>query len=198
MSIRRGLTLLELVVALAVGGAALAAGGAAFSALIDRRTALLADADVVERSLTVRRMLVAWISEARAGTASGEGLVGVRGTLRVPSGELGDDLLEFVTMADGVPQRVRLSVDRTGMRSSLTAELTAADGATARFVLAPDVAGFEASFATSAFGRQEWRRDWPSGALLPTAVVLRLRAHDGTALPSPLRMPITIPLANSQ
>lgn len=191
------MTLLELVVALAVGGTALAAGGAVFATLVDRRIALLADADATARALAARRTLVSWVSQLRTDYSSDGALTGAHGTQRTAAGTLADDALSVVTMADGTPQQVRLFVDRSLEPSALVAELTAADALTHRLVLASDIVGFEVTYLTAAFGHSEWRRSW-GGALRPLAVQMQLRARDGVALPAPLQLPITIPLASSQ
>lgn len=199
MSARRGMTLLELTVALAVGGAALAAGGAAVTTMLDRRQAVLEDAELDGRALAARRLLVAWITDVRASVADGA-FDGRQGTRRTPAGELADDSVSFLTTTGGEVRAVRLFVDRAADHPTLVADLAdvgSASHAAVRIALARDVVGFEVSYLTSAFGRREWRRTW-NGALLPTAVVLRLRAADGVVFPAPLRLPITIPLANGQ
>lgn len=197
MRSHRGMTLLELSVALAVGGAALSIGGAAVATLLDRRESVLADAEVNGRALAARRMIVAWVADVRAG-APAEGILdGRRGIRRSPSGDMADDSISFLTAADGALQHVRLFVDRSADRSALVADIGAVDVAPRRVVLAADVAGLEVSYLTSAFGRREWRRTW-NGALWPAAVELRLVASSGTALPAPLRLPITVPLGGGQ
>lgn len=196
MRSRPGMTLLELSVALAVGGAALAVGGAAVATMLDRRAVVLEDAEVDGRALAARRLLVTWVSDVRIGAAAEGALDGRRGDRRTPSGDVADDSVSFFTTAGG-GQRVHVFVDRAADRPTLVADISAAGQAWERIALARDVAGFEASYLTSAFGRREWRRRW-NGALLPTAVVFRLRAADGTVLPAPLRLPITVSLANGQ
>jgi hypothetical protein len=190
------MTLLELSVALAVGGAALAAGGAAVATRLDRREAVLADAELDGRALAARRMLVTWVSDVRAAAAAGA-FDGRQGTRRTPSGNVADDSVSFLTTAGGEVQTVQLFVDRAADQPTLVAEVGSPHNAPVRIALAQGVAGLEVSYLTSAFGRREWRRAW-NGTLLPTAVVLRLQPADGVVLPAPLRLPITIPLANGQ
>jgi hypothetical protein len=187
------MTLLELSVALAVGGAALAAGGAAVATMLDRREAVLADAELDGRALAARRMLVTWVSDVRAAGA----FDGRQGMRRTPWGNVADDSVSFLTTAEGEVQTVQLFVDRAADQPTLVAEVGSPHNAPVRIALAQGVAGLEVSYLTSAFGRREWRRAW-NGTLLPTAVVLRLQPADGVVLPAPLRLPITIPLANGQ
>lgn len=195
MRARAGMTLLELTVALAVGGAAVAAGGGAVALLLDRREAIIADADVDGRALAARRQLVSWVSGVRAdqiGTFDGR-----QGDRRTAVGEIADDTISFVTFSAGELQRVQLFVDRSADRPALVAEVESARDSLARIELAPGVTGFEVSYLTSAFGKREWRRTW-NGSLLPTAIVIKLRAAEGSELPAALRVPVTIPLGNSQ
>ncbi len=194
MKARVGFTLLELAVALAVAGVTLTAGAAAFAALVDRRASLLSDANRDERALAARRLLSAWLSEARHGTAANDGLSAARGARRTPAGEIGDDTLEFVTTATGEQREVRVYVDRAGARAALVADLRASTGDVTRIVLGDDVAGFEARVRTSAFGRRAWLRGWTGGALRPEALELRFRAADGATLAPPLALPLTVVL----
>lgn len=193
---RAGMTLVELTVALTVGAAALALGGMVFATLADRRAALVADAEHAERSLNARRMLTAWFAEA-ANTQFAEQLVAVRGMQRTASGPLADDTVTFVTTA-GTMRRMQLFIDRRRERPALIALSRNAEDVETMTVLASDVAGFEAKFLTTAFGRREWRRGWARTGLLPEAITFRLSAADGTQLPAALAGDITIPLAGAQ
>lgn len=201
-----GMTLLELVVALAVGGMALAAGGAAFAFLSDRRVAMMAEADRDGRALSARRALEHWFSEVwLAPDGRGTAFRGIDGTRRAHEGELADDEVSFLTAAPtplgGDATLVRLFVARLpgSDDGALVAEFRdARPGAARRVTLAEGVAGFDARFYTQAFGRTEWLDSWASGTLLPGAVELRLVAAAGDSLPAALRLPITIPFANGR
>jgi hypothetical protein len=192
------MTLLELSVALVVGGAALAAGGAAFTTLADRRAALLASVEADTRALAARRALEGWLQEARAGSATDDGLIGMDGTRRTPSGNEADDELTWFTTADAEPRRVRLFVDRAADGSSLVAELARPGAPVTRLVLARDVVGLDARYLTTAFGRREWRNAWAGGALLPGAIELRLQPRAGASLAAALQLPLTVPLPNGR
>lgn len=198
MSRHRGMTLLELTVALVVGGAALAAGGAAFTTLADRRAALLASVDADTRALAARRTLEAWLQEVRAGSAIDDGLIGIDGTRRTASGDEADDELTWLTTADAEPRRVRLFVDRAADGSALVAESARPGAPVTRLVLARDVVGLNARYLTTAFGRREWRSAWAGGALLPGAIELRLQPRAGTSLAAALQPPLTVPLPNGR
>ena len=203
---RPGMTLLELVVAMAVGGMALAAGGAAFAFLSDRRAAMMAEADRDGRALAARRAMEHWLAEVRlAPDGPGEGFRGIDGTRRAHEGELADDEVSFVTTAptplgnDATFVRLFVAREPGHDDGALVAEFRdARSNALRRVTLVEGVAGFDAHFYTQAFGRTEWLDSWASATLLPGAVVLRLVAAAGDSLPAALRLPITIPFANGR
>jgi len=206
---RAGLTLLELVVALAVGGLALAAGGAAFAVLSDRRQALLAEADRDGRSLAARRALAHWVAEVRlAPDGHGTPFRGLHGTRRTRDGEVADDELSLLTTAPSPvgddAALVRLFVQREADAESgaLVAELRPADAlpgtALVRVVLAERVTSFSARYYTQAFGRVEWLDSWASSTLLPGAVEVRLQFARDDSVAGAWRLPLTMPLANGR
>jgi len=206
---RSGLTLLELVVALAVGGLALAAGGGAFAVLSDRRQALLADADRDARAFAARRALARWVSEVRL-TPDGRGAPfrGLHGTRRMRDGEAADDELSLLATApspagnDAAFVRIFLQRPVESESGVLMAELRSADAPLSalpvRVALAERVVSFEARYYTQAFGRAEWLDSWASSTLLPGAVEFRLRFAPGDSVPSAWRLPLTVPLANGR
>jgi hypothetical protein len=186
-------TLLELTVALVVGGAALAAGGATFTTLADRRAALLADAQVEERALTAGRTLTGWIAAARV-DADGSLRLNTA-SQRTAAGTVDDDTLSVVTLADGDLQRVRIFVARDDAGAALVADVVTPQPH--RVVLAAHVQGFTVMVLSSTFDRREWRRRWAGGVLRPEALRLRLAAAEGTTLPGALRGDITVPLGGT-
>jgi prepilin-type N-terminal cleavage/methylation domain-containing protein len=191
---RRGLTLLELTVALAVGGVALTVGSAALATLADHRAEALAAADADDRALAARQLVTGWVTAARVGP--GTEFAATSRERRTPTGVIADDSLSFVTAADGIPRRVHLFVDRRASPAAFVAELESDRGESARIVLADSIVGVEARVLSAAFGVRAWRRAW-IGALRPSAVSLRLQGRDGASLPLALRMPITIALASA-
>lgn len=198
MTLRSGMTLVELVVALTIGSIALAFGGVSFSLLIDRRAALLADAERAERALNARRALVAWVAEAGNRMFAQELLL-LHGTRRTAAGQIPDDTLRFITSEGGMLRRMRLFIDRSAPHPAFVAIAEGgAGGDSAVTQLAGDVAGFEARIRTSAFGRREWRDAWTHSALIPEAIVVRLWSVEGSALPAELSGDITIPLAGAR
>lgn len=193
---RGGMTLLELTVALVVGGAALAAGGTAFTTLADRRAALLADAQVEERALTARRAMTAWVAGARFDSA-GATLLAVH-TQRTPAGRVDHDTLSLLTVANGEPSQVRIFVAGDDRGSALVADLASpTDSVPRRVVLASNVRGFTVTVLSTVRDDRAWRRHLITGALRPEAMRLRLTATDGAMLPGALRDDITVPLGGT-
>ncbi|MBX9927725.1 MAG: hypothetical protein K2X99_02330 [Gemmatimonadaceae bacterium] len=197
------MTLLELTVALAVGGMAVLIGGGTIAELTDRRAAEHAERDAIGRSLTARRSLEAWLSGARL--VPGDPRLALRGTDGVrttPFGRVDDDRLAFLTDAatpvgDG-PATVSIALIPDGTAEGATLEVrfrSLRTGDTASAMLAPNVSGFDVQYFTRAFGVTGWRDDWDAPGLLPGALQLRLA---GDAVAAPLRLPITIPLANGR
>ncbi len=109
---RRGMTLLELMVGVVITGMTAAAGAAAFSAIVDRRQAVVNASIEVERAAALRELLRSWVSagsiqiqtqgiRARAGTRSVAGAQTLRGdpeTVLSSAVSTGDEL-RFTTSA---------------------------------------------------------------------------------------------------
>lgn len=185
---RRGMTLLEVTVALAIAGTALVAGATVLGFLADR-SARPATAPVVTAS-AVRGTLRDWLSETRLAT---QGDAEFRGR---PSGSQragtrtsqADDELTFVTAAptevSAMGTIVRLHVARGGDPSArgLVAELRPwrRAGAPVTRMVAPDVTGLRARYLSSLFGQRSWLESWVSTSVLPAAVEIRIRFDSAT------------------
>ena len=198
------MTLLEVIVALTVAGAALSAGAAVLGFLVDQQNRT--GAQSMTSANAVRSAMRTWTSEARLTT---EGDAEFRGT--VATLENRDAELTFVTVAptDVAPSGTRVRIhllresDTSGERG-LVAELTPwrRMGAPVIVSLAPDAIGFRARYLASLFGRPLWQGSWVSTSVLPAAVELRV-VFDTTAgaeaadraAQALLALPMTIPLA---
>jgi hypothetical protein len=191
------MTLLELTVALTLGGTAVAIGVAAYSAVTDRRDALLTAADGDLRALTARRELERWVASARTGAGADGVFAAYHRVVRSASGDIADDSLAFLTRADGEWRRVSLFIDRRIAPPALVADISGGAGHPRRVVLAGDVAGLEVQCLTAALGERQWQREW-NGTYLPNALRLRVQAAPGSATPVPLQGTLTISLANAQ
>lgn len=197
---RRGLTALELVVALAVMALAATIGTATLGLLADRRAPLRETTSAVERSAAVRRTLVAWLEDAHGALSPFSGNTAAAFELLDVSSRGHDvDELLFTTSAR-TPLRtndaiVRLYVDddnRTPERG-LVAELTTwAGGPSTRLQLDSTVGELDVRCLTDLAGARRWVPSFLSPQVVPRGVELRLRAARGARLEPLLVLPIRV------
>ena len=211
---RRGMTLLEVIVALTVAGAALAAGAAVLGFLTDQQART--GAQGITSASAVRSTMRLWTSEARLSTEGDAEFRGVpegRSTVTrlVPAHDDRDADLTFITVAptDVSPSgtqvhiHIQKTADSTHARG-LVAELTPwrRAGAPVIVSLAPNAVAFHARYLSSLFGKPVWQDSWISTSVLPAAVEIRV-AFDTTSSAQPndraaqslLSLPMTIALA---
>lgn len=199
---RAGLTLMELVVALTVAGAAVTAGYAALAGLVDRGEALERVSAELRDGATTRAVLIDWLGGARLdpvrGGASFRGLDGNRDGVA-------DDALTFLTGAAtplGVSRTLvtlRIARDSAGQSLRLVADLQDWDGTERRTVdLASGVAGLDMRFRSGLVTEAAWSPSWISTSVLPAGVELRLEVAAADALPRLLRLPILVPIEASR
>lgn len=211
---RHAMTLLEVIVALTVAGAALAAGAAVLGFLTDQQART--GAQGITSASAVRSTMRLWTSEARLFT---EGDAEFRGvpegrsavTRLTPTRDQHDAELTFITVAqtDVSPSgtHVHLHIEKsTGSTHArgLVAELTPwrRTGAPVIVSLAPNAVAFRARYLASLFGRPVWQDSWISTSVLPAAVEIRV-IFDTTSAAEPneraaqalLSLPMTIALA---
>ena len=212
---RAGMTLLEVIVALTVAGAALSAGAAVLGFLTDQQNRT--GAQSITSANAVRSTMRTWTSEARLST---EGDAEFRGTpegfklgatMRAARDESHEDELTFVTVAptEMAPSGTRVhfhilkNSDSTQVHG-LVAELTPwrRTGTPVVVSLAPGAIGFRARYRASLFGRALWQESWVSTSVLPAAVELRVIFNTAAsaeptdrAAHALLALPMTIPLA---
>jgi prepilin-type N-terminal cleavage/methylation domain-containing protein len=195
---RRGFTLLELTVGLAVGGIAITAGYATLTTLVDRRGRVEEVTRETSRAFAVRSSLTDWLAgaklETRGSSASFRGVHGAHG-------DLPDDELTFLTssrtpLGDGATI-VRLYVARTaaGSHAGLSAEFIEWQGTRRQTVLLDSaVAGLGIRYASGVFASQGWVATWSSTTVLPGGVQVTLHAAPHDSLAALLRVPIVVPL----
>jgi prepilin-type N-terminal cleavage/methylation domain-containing protein len=197
----RGLTLLELVVALTLTGIALATGYAAFGTLADRRLTEATRSNEDARASGIRRTLRDWIAGTRV--VSGEAVTfrGLDDAGPRAFGEPANDEITFLTSArtplgEGITE-VRLFIDRSDSTTErgLVADLAEWRGTrTMRIQLAPEIEGLDARYLSDILGARQWLPGWVSNTVLPAAVELRLQARTGVRLHPLLALPATVPL----
>lgn len=201
MTSRRGLTLIELIVALAITGLVMTSGYGALSVMVDRRTTLVTATDEVSNAAAKRRFLVDMLKGARLtveGDATFTGLHGVEN-------DRPDDALTFMTNARtplGVPETlVRLYVDRDDKtpERGLTVELRdRKSGIPERIEIDPHVTGLEIRYLSGIFGSRAWLDSWVSTTVVPTAVEVTLSNEQPDSLAALLRPPMFVRLGTVQ
>jgi len=199
MSARRGLTVLELLIGLALV-ALVASIGTATLSLFSREERHRRDMnDEVARELAIRRTLIAWLEGAHTNSGAPRG--SNAGFQLVDKAEHGSDadVLAFTTAARTPLGTGETSValyvdtdDRTP-EVGLTAELTSwPGGPAARLQLDSTVAAMNVRCLTSLLGGRRWVPSWMSTSVLPRGVELRLggrRTGEGSTV---LQVPIVV------
>lgn len=200
MTARSGMTLIELVVALVIAGAALASGYQAYATISDRRSVATAIADYTARSFAVRELLARWLANARLTIEEDEVVFRAIDDATHPGAteRPGADLV-FLTSAESPVSRhgtfVHLFVARGGSDHGLTAELSEWRGRrVARLRLDPAIAGMTIEFPPSRGSRDAVTSSWVSSTILPPTIRLHFAARAGDSLPPLLRLPLTIRL----
>lgn len=201
MICRRGLTLIELLVALTITGLVMAFGYGALSVMVDHRTRVMAATDAVASAAAKRRMLVGWLRGARLtieGDATFEGLHGV-------DEDRPDDALTFVTNAptplgsNETVVRVYIDRDDKTPERGLTVTLTDRKGGVARRIeVDPHATGLDIRYLSGIFGTRAWLESWVSTTVLPSAVKLIASSEQPDSLSSLLRPAIVVPLGSVQ
>ena len=204
---RGGMTLLEVVVALTVAGAALAAGASVLGFLTDQqeRTGVQAVASAHAERATLRE----WVAAAQLSTFGDAQFGGASRSDQVAH----DDEFTFVTSAltdvSSTGTQIHLRIDRTSADTlrGLVADLRPwrQDGAPRTVLLAAGATGLRVRYLPSVSGTRAWVTRWLSGPVLPAAVELfvefddaRSTAATDRAANALLAIPMTIPLGASR
>ncbi|HYT05181.1 MAG TPA: prepilin-type N-terminal cleavage/methylation domain-containing protein [Gemmatimonadales bacterium] len=199
---RAGLTLIELMVALAITGLAMAAGYGAFGSIVDHRRRVEDASAAIASAAAERGTLISWLAGAHLTVEEGgpafRGLDGV-------SGDSADDELTILTTAAtpiGAGETiVRLYVDRDERtpERGLTAALAEWRGtATKRWEIDPRVTGLQIRYRSSLLSGAAWLPSWISTTVLPAGVEVTLAGEGVDTLPALLRLPIVVPLAGGR
>ncbi len=194
-----GFTLVEVMVAVAVGGIVLLAGLSALTTVQDRSEHALQATTRAREVATVRNTLIDWLTSAEVSlqelAANFEGQ-------NAEDLELEWDELSFPTRSrTGLrtsPTAVRLFIDTDPEtpEKGLVAELVGRIGAEpARFELVPRAVGLNLRYLPNVDGPVEWTDSWVGQPQLPRAVEFTLLDDPDDRLPALLRMPIRVVLA---
>ena len=200
---RGGMTLIELVVALTITGAAIASGYEAYATISDRRSIAAERADSIGRAFALRTMLTRWLANARLTVEEDEAVFrAVDGERRLGRGDPpASDLLFLTSARSPVGNRgtiVHLFVAHDSGVNGLTADLSEWRGRrTARLLLDPSVDGLSIEFSSALGERSAPTTSWVSSTILPATIRLRFSSSRSGALAPLLQLPLTVRLDGS-
>mgnify|MGYP002783976025 CR=1 FL=1 len=192
---RRGLTLMELVVALAVGGAAIAAGAAALGGLVDRQDTIDAQLARLDGAVQFRRALSAWATATQLDPRAGG--VEFRGVDAARSGRA-DDSLTFRSVATDLgaerATEVSLHIARDSGSQIVIATRPWGSAEPAAVLLRAPAAALDIQYLLREGELVTWIDSWTSGTVLPAAIRVRIEGNPADAHPL-LAYPLIIRLA---
>jgi prepilin-type N-terminal cleavage/methylation domain-containing protein len=199
---RRGMTLMELVVGLAITGVMAATGAAAFGSIIDHRRAIKESTVGMERASALREQLRQWIGSGTVLIQQG-GVPNVGGRTSVASStastisaaaSTGDEISVNTSawnpaMTPSVRMRIFVDGDEGTPERGLTVEYQSSNQAPLqRRELDRTIGGMTVEFLDQRTGR--WRPWAEQAAIQPIAVRLWLLPLQGQVLPSILQLPM--------
>jgi prepilin-type N-terminal cleavage/methylation domain-containing protein len=169
---RRGVSLMELLVAIALGGVAVSVGAATLSVLVDSAERQRADAVNAISTVAARRVMTDWIASASLGDASADTF---RGERRDIAGEPADEL-SFQTLAPtpvGSPAVISLGISRsvTGETAGLVLGARPLRGGTPlRWIVDSSVTALRIEYLVGVDSAARWLPGWISASMLPQAI----------------------------
>ena len=205
-----GFTLLELLVALVVAGAAVAIGYAGLVSVSEASARSRASSQPVFAAAAARSALSAWLSSATL--MEGTHPQPFRGVHRTDGPTRSDQLTTAISNGGSLrpgPRRLRVWVDTdplTPQRGPVVELAPIGDdrlASTDTLEIAPSATGLALRYLVLVDGRERWVDEWVSQSQLPRAVELRLlefaRARLGAvddvpSLPPLLTIPIVVPI----
>ncbi len=194
-----GFTLIEIMVAVAVGGIVLLAGFSALTSVHDRSEHALQATTAAREAAAVRSTLIDWLTSAQV--SAPEVAVSFEGQDAAELDMAGDEL-SFPTSSRMALRksltavRLYLDTDPETPEYGLVAELTDRLGAEPGLIeLVPQAVGFNLRYLPNVDGPVEWTESWVSQRQLPRAVEITLLDVPENPLPPLLKMPIRVALA---
>lgn len=190
------MTLLEVIVALAVAGAALAAGAAVLGFLTDQQER--SGALPVASANAVRSTLRDWLAGAQLTT---QGDAEFRGASSSRMMNTATDELTFVTSSPTPLGETGTIVHLHMTPKGLVADLTPwrGGGRPSTVALAPDATGLRIRYLGSIYGDRRWERTWATTSVLPVAAEITMQfdgASGDRAAHALLGVPITVEFGN--
>ena len=219
MTNRKGMTLMELVVALAITGMMAAMGAATFSSIIDHRRIIVASTGELERASALRDQIRTWMLSGQVQVVTGGATRGLgRNSNIIAAGSIatspiqsgmagsgitaavaGGDEITFVTTApnpsDAPSVRMRLFIDAdpNTPESGLTLEYQPSTATPLkRIQLEPSIGVLKVEFLDQR--TNQWIESTQGAAVTPIAVRLSMQPYDGGRLPGILQLPMIFPI----
>jgi prepilin-type N-terminal cleavage/methylation domain-containing protein len=219
MKARRGVTLMELIVALTVTGFMAAIGTATFSSIIDNRRIIRESTAETEKAAALRETLRAWLLPAtvqvqiggipRGSRQSNVRAVSTNATTRTPNGAeavapaavTGDELVFTTTApnpanAPNARMRLFIDLDEETPEQGLTLEYQVnVQSPLQRRQLDSTVTGMVIEYLDRRTRR--WISATDATALQPMALRLTLAAAEGTIAPTLMSLPMVVTINQS-
>ena len=217
---RSGMTLMELVVALAITGMMAAMGAATFSSIIDHRRVILASTGELERASALRDQIRTWMLSGTVQVVTGGASRGMGRTstvvannanvsLRSPSSFMtdngitsavaGGDEVTIVTTAPNpanapsVRMRLFIDADESTPETGLTLEYQPSTSTPLkRIQLEPTIGVLKVEFLDQR--TNQWFESNQGAAVTPIAVRLSMQPYDGGRIPGILQLPMVFPI----
>lgn len=199
---RRGMTLIELVVALTITGLVMTSGYAAFSTMAERRTQATRTMNEVQRAAALRSTLAEWLAAAELTIEDDD--VMFRGLDGVRDGRPDDEFSFRANAPSGGSIRsskIRLFIERNDStpEQGLVASIEGEPARSRRLVeLDSRVTSLDVRYLSSVHGTQDWGTSWVSTTVLPLGVEVTLGADVADSLPPLLRLPILVALQGAK
>ena len=201
---RRGMTLMELLVGLALTGVMAAVGAAAFGSIIDHRRVIKESTVEMERAAALRETLHTWLASGTVLIQQG-GVPTLRGGVSnamsgnqvISAAAASGDELSFVTtapnpaMAQSLRMRLFIDADEGTPETGLTVEYqTNAQSPLQRRQLEPAVGALKVEFLDQRTNR--WRPSTEAATIQPIAVRVALLPPEKGQLPAILQVPMIV------
>lgn len=213
MTSRRGMTLMELVVAIAITGMMAAAGAATFSSIIDHRRVIRESTVATERAAALREMIRTWIAASSILIQQGGG---PRGLTRATRGQsrpgatsgvtaaatTGDEVTfttSAVTPAPSSNTRIRLFVDGDPNTTEfgLTMEYQGSNASPLeRRQLDSTIGVMTVEYLDNRTGR--WYASMQVATIQPIAMRIAFAAAEGDSIPRLLQLPFVFRMGDVQ
>jgi prepilin-type N-terminal cleavage/methylation domain-containing protein len=214
MRTRRGMTLMELVVAIALTGMMAAAGAATFSSIIDHRRVIRESTVSTERAAALREMIRTWIAASSILIQQGGGPRGLTSSARISArpgmatsgvtaaATTGDEVTFTTSAMTPTPSsntRVRLFVDGdpNTPESGLTIEYQGSNASPLeRRQLDSTIGVMTVEYLDNRTGR--WFEATQVATIQPIAMRIALGAAEGDSIPRLLQLPFVFRMGDVQ